>query len=1383
MRSLGDLDNGGYSNTQTWYTPDHTLSQLTQGDTSAAWEGISTGWFYSILGGGYLRRPYRDPTNKIDRSNLPSDYFTTHRTSVDVDNTYPIGYTGQKAFRDGAIPTFFNGDFDIITERLPSQTIPGWSIFNGQGSEITQSDLVKWSDIRVANLDAGYPDNYALMLSSNGSVTHNNFVVPDWGALRFDLHTGNVEPNGSGELKVYLQAIDGTSKEQTIYLKDAIGTAPEYANDRWRIGYGETGFETFTIDIPDAFRGKVATLKFELIGGGTVYLDNVFFKSQHLLLGNPTNSRASDIAGDSSNRQPDENNYLIEKPQYTVSYNDQTKTPNWVSWELNESWLGSQSRKDYEFEQDTQLSNDWYQTSHSDYNGQRFTENGTSRAWQQGHITPANDRNWNAKDLRSTFLGTNLIAQHPSNNKGLWRVFEDFSNSLASQKDKHLYVIAGSYGTNSITPSFPTSDGLSTITIPETLWKVVVILDNPNQSLADLFQQNPSSTVNDRVIAIKVPNADTANGSYSPSWWNPSYRTNVRDLEQELSRATNTTYNFLSNLPQEVQDRYEKSIYSGPDSVSAFLIAEPPGNGSAQLGNIGISDRAIGQNSVIENGIIQNEWFSLVHPIAKDRISQVSPTKVGITNFTGIDQVGTSQISSDKLSLIQAGPTQVSATQVTTIEGGLFQPSSTEVRSPQISPAEVTLLQLGIDKYGIFQTNSSQITVNIKQPAITKVSFPASVALQQFFDSNIYKTHSYNLQNTTIPTWTQFIQGTTPFNLNIEITDLPTGQLAEASLTGYDTFGRPNSGTLTLDLDGNGLGWFIDTTPWENSEFSTQTSDYTSTATPGSLAYGRYDLLTTILHELGHLQGIISGNPAFDQYVQRNGNTLRFIAPGINALLTPDGSHLDSSAHPNSLMNTTLRPGMRKLPTALDLAILNAIWGSQLTIQNSASDLSSPLTAGALIGINNGSFDTSTDWNTRGDSEILNGHAILSEDSPYQSNFSQTFVVPQGAKALQFTLLSTDLHRSPLTPGDTFEAALLDTRTGNSVVNFAAGLSNTDAFLNLQHNGQAYFSNQVKLVGATHSGDTLALNAPRTIQVDLTGVTPGTVVTLYLDLLGFGTRDSNVLIDDVRLLSELSAAPIATNDSASVTYNSSSPIAILNNDRDPDGTLNPNTLQILSQPQNGKVTINNDGTVNYTPNAGFLGHDEFIYIVQDDSGVISNSAKVSIVVANPAPVIEQITIAPTLSEGTPAQYSATASVSTGVALTYEWSFSDGSILIQGQTVNHTYWDSDTYPITLTVTVADLLPTVASLTVLNTLIEGQNSTLVSMRSMQVTISSPTCGTSATAPLPQTPPSPMPTPHHPFWECRWAVRHLPNPLDVLSYRMQWTPAQPQPQTPNQ
>jgi hypothetical protein len=143
------------------------------------------------------------------------------------------------------------------------------------------------------------------------------------------------------------------------------------------------------------------------------------------------------------------------------------------------------------------------------------------------------------------------------------------------------------------------------------------------------------------------------------------------------------------------------------------------------------------------------------------------------------------------------------------------------------------------------------------------------------------------------------------FNLTLQITDLPTGQLAEAQITDYDSLGRPNGGTILIDADANGIGWFIDPTPNDNSEFTTSLTNTAFRATTGD-AKGKYDLLTTILHETGHLLGIINGNPGFGRYIQTLNNAPTFIANNITATLTPDGSHFDSKVHPYDLMNNTL---------------------------------------------------------------------------------------------------------------------------------------------------------------------------------------------------------------------------------------------------------------------------------------------------------------------------------------------------------------------------------------------------------------------------------------------------------------------------------------------
>jgi hypothetical protein len=49
---------------------------------------------------------------------------------------------------------------------------------------------------------------------------------------------------------------------------------------------------------------------------------------------------------------------------------------------------------------------------------------------------------------------------------------------------------------------------------------------------------------------------------------------------------------------------------------------------------------------------------------------------------------------------------------------------------------------------------------------------------------------------------------------------------------------------------------------------------------------------------LGHLAGIIQGNPAYDRRVQLINGTPTFIGDTVTVTLTPDGSHLDPNQNP-----------------------------------------------------------------------------------------------------------------------------------------------------------------------------------------------------------------------------------------------------------------------------------------------------------------------------------------------------------------------------------------------------------------------------------------------------------------------------------------------------
>ncbi|WP_289156386.1 S8 family serine peptidase [uncultured Pseudoalteromonas sp.] len=72
------------------------------------------------------------------------------------------------------------------------------------------------------------------------------------------------------------------------------------------------------------------------------------------------------------------------------------------------------------------------------------------------------------------------------------------------------------------------------------------------------------------------------------------------------------------------------------------------------------------------------------------------------------------------------------------------------------------------------------------------------------------------------------------------------------------------------------------------------------------------------------------------------------------------------------------------------------------------------------------------------------------------------------------------------------------------------------------------------------------------------------------------------------------------------------------------GSLVASTVEVVSAPANGSTTVNEDGTIDYTPNAQFSGEDSFTYTVREASGTSAEETMVSIVVndtiADPQPV-------------------------------------------------------------------------------------------------------------------------------------------------------------------
>jgi len=83
---------------------------------------------------------------------------------------------------------------------------------------------------------------------------------------------------------------------------------------------------------------------------------------------------------------------------------------------------------------------------------------------------------------------------------------------------------------------------------------------------------------------------------------------------------------------------------------------------------------------------------------------------------------------------------------------------------------------------------------------------------------------------------------------------LETVTIGVANFAGAE-LGSTGSGSILIDADAAGHGWFVDVSAADSSEFSVRLDRNALAATPSSDAFGRMDLLTVVMHEIGHVLG------------------------------------------------------------------------------------------------------------------------------------------------------------------------------------------------------------------------------------------------------------------------------------------------------------------------------------------------------------------------------------------------------------------------------------------------------------------------------------------------------------------------------------------------
>ena len=154
---------------------------------------------------------------------------------------------------------------------------------------------------------------------------------------------------------------------------------------------------------------------------------------------------------------------ILHRKGYTVSYNKETKQPNWVAWHLTaEHTDGEWARPGGNaFHEDAEVPAP--RASNLDYKGS---------GWSRGHMCPAADNRWDSDAMYETFLLSNICPQHAGLNSGDWNDIEQECRRWA-RKYGGIYIVCG--------PVFYRQKheviGHNDIPVPEAFFKVVLCMN------------------------------------------------------------------------------------------------------------------------------------------------------------------------------------------------------------------------------------------------------------------------------------------------------------------------------------------------------------------------------------------------------------------------------------------------------------------------------------------------------------------------------------------------------------------------------------------------------------------------------------------------------------------------------------------------------------------------------------------------------------------------------------------------------------------------------------------------------------------------------------------------------------------------------------------
>ncbi len=170
---------------------------------------------------------------------------------------------------------------------------------------------------------------------------------------------------------------------------------------------------------------------------------------------------------------------LLYRSAYTLSYNKDTRCPNWVAWHLTAEHVNGVHKRDgLKFMEDEEVTAP--RATNMDY---------VQSGYDRGHMCPSGDNKWSADAQRESFLYTNCCPQLHNLNAGDWNELEQSCRKWAEELGE-LWIACGPIyiGENH------KKIGRNKVVVPEAFFKVILTkADGEYQSIGFIYRNEAAN--------------------------------------------------------------------------------------------------------------------------------------------------------------------------------------------------------------------------------------------------------------------------------------------------------------------------------------------------------------------------------------------------------------------------------------------------------------------------------------------------------------------------------------------------------------------------------------------------------------------------------------------------------------------------------------------------------------------------------------------------------------------------------------------------------------------------------------------------------------------------------------------------------------------------